>query len=253
MFAENIDYEILTPSGWKDFRGISSSGEKTTYCVTLEDGSMVNATDGHFMFSMNKKIKIGDLRVGDTIDVADGALKILSIEENVPSDVFDIVEVNDELHRFYVNNGIVTKNCDEFAYVEPNIAVEFWTSISPTLATGGKAIITSTPNSDEDQFAQIWNEANKRFDEYGNETELGKNGFYPCIAIWNEHPDRDEEWANAERSRVGIERFDREHECLHGNSLITLQDFQGKIFTISIGDFYNMNFGCLKIQKTIEY
>ena len=103
--------------------------------------------------------------------------------------------------------------CDEFAYVEPNIAVEFWTSISPTLATGGKAIITSTPNSDEDQFAQIWNEANKRFDEYGNEQELGRNGFYPCIAIWSEHPDRDEKWKNEEMSRVGEERFRREHEC----------------------------------------
>lgn len=103
--------------------------------------------------------------------------------------------------------------CDEFAYVEPNIAVEFWTSISPTLATGGKAIITSTPNSDEDQFAQIWNEANKRFDEYGNETEVGRNGFAPYLAIWNEHPDRDSEWAATERSRVGDERFRREHEC----------------------------------------
>ena len=45
---------------------------------------------------------------------------------------------------------------DEFAFVPPNVASEFWTSISPTLATGGKAIITSTPNSDEDQFALIW-------------------------------------------------------------------------------------------------
>lgn len=102
---------------------------------------------------------------------------------------------------------------DEFAYVEPNIAVEFWTSISPTLATGGKAIITSTPNSDEDQFALIWNEANKKFDEFGNEQKLGRNGFFPFMAIWSEHPDRDEEWANTERSRVGIERFEREHEC----------------------------------------
>jgi hypothetical protein len=103
--------------------------------------------------------------------------------------------------------------CDEFAYVAPNIAIEFWTSISPTLATGGKAIITSTPNSDEDQFAQIWNEANKRFDEYGNEQEIGKNGFYPFMAIWSQHPDRDEAWADTERSRVGAERFEREHEC----------------------------------------
>jgi hypothetical protein len=58
---------------------------------------------------------------------------------------------------------------DEFAFVPPNVASEFWTSISPTLSTGGKAIITSTPNSDEDQFAQIWKEANYQFDEFGNE------------------------------------------------------------------------------------
>jgi hypothetical protein len=102
---------------------------------------------------------------------------------------------------------------DEFAFVEPNIATEFWTSISPTLATGGKAIITSTPNSDEDQFSQIWKEANKKFDEYGNEQELGKNGFFPFRAHWNEHPDRDEKWANEERARIGDERFRREHEC----------------------------------------
>lgn len=101
---------------------------------------------------------------------------------------------------------------DEFAFVPPNIATEFWTSISPTLATGGKAIITSTPNSDEDQFAQIWKEANQRFDEFGNEQGVGRNGFYPFSATWREHPDRDEAWANTERSRIGEERFRREHE-----------------------------------------
>ena len=77
---------------------------------------------------------------------------------------------------------------DEFAFVEPGIATEFWTSISPTLATGGKAIITSTPNSDEDQFANIWKEANHRFDDYGNEQEVGRNGFFPFRAHWSAHP-----------------------------------------------------------------
>jgi hypothetical protein len=60
------------------------------------------------------------------------------------------------------------------------------------------------------------------------------------MAIWSEHPDRDEVWANTERSRVGQERFEREHECLAHNSVITLQDNTGKIFDISIGDFYKM-------------
>ena len=45
---------------------------------------------------------------------------------------------------------------DEFAFVRPGIAQKFWTSIYPTISTGGKCIITSTPNTDEDKFAQIW-------------------------------------------------------------------------------------------------
>lgn len=103
--------------------------------------------------------------------------------------------------------------CDEFAFVRPNIAAEFWTSISPTLATGGKCIITSTPNSDEDQFALIWKQANKCVDEYGNETELGINGFKAYRSYWNEHPDRDEEWAKQQRAQLGEERFRREMDC----------------------------------------
>ena len=81
---------------------------------------------------------------------------------------------------------------DEFAFVRPSIAEQFWTSIAPTLATGGKAIITSTPNSDDDQFASIWREANKRMDEYGNERDIGRNGFHGFLARWDRHPDRGE-------------------------------------------------------------
>jgi len=103
--------------------------------------------------------------------------------------------------------------CDEFAFVQPTIAQDFWTSISPTLATGGRAIITSTPNSDEDTFATIWKQAEQCFDENGNETDLGINGFHAFRASWEEHPDRDEEWKQAEIGRIGEERFRREYGC----------------------------------------
>ena len=103
--------------------------------------------------------------------------------------------------------------CDEFAFVQPNIAEEFWTSISPTLATGGRAIITSTPNSDEDTFATIWKQAEDKFDTHGNEQELGSNGFHSFIAQWQEHPDRDEAWKEAEIGRIGEEKFRREYGC----------------------------------------
>ena len=103
--------------------------------------------------------------------------------------------------------------CDEFAFVRPTIGREFWTSISPTLATGGKCIITSTPNSDEDQFATLWKGANKCVDEYGNPTEIGINGFKSFRSYWNEHPDRDETWAAQQRAQLGDERFRREMDC----------------------------------------
>jgi hypothetical protein len=125
--------------------------------------------------------------------------------------------------------------CDEFAFVQPpEKAKEFWTALSPTLSTGGKCIVTSTPNSDEDQFALIWTEANKKFDAHGNEQETGTNGFYPYFAHWSEHPDRDQDWANQEISKIGDERFRREFECeflIYDETLINsvkLAELEGK-------------------------
>ena len=123
--------------------------------------------------------------------------------------------------------------CDEFAFVRPTIAREFWTSISPTLATGGKAIITSTPNSDEDQFALLWKGANRCEDEFGNLTDLGINGFRAYRSYWNEHPDRDERWASEQRAQLGEDRFRREMGCefiINDETLIApakLIDLQG--------------------------
>jgi hypothetical protein len=126
--------------------------------------------------------------------------------------------------------------CDEFAFVRPTIASEFWTSITPTLATGGKCIITSTPNSDEDQFALIWRGANKTVDVNGYETELGQNGFKSFRSAWQEHPDRDEKWASEMRSQLGEERFRRDMECITQDSILTLRNSLGKIFTSTIGE-----------------
>jgi hypothetical protein len=124
---------------------------------------------------------------------------------------------------------------DEFAFVRPSIATEFWTAITPTLSTGGKAIITSTPNSDEDQFALIWKLANKTEDDFGNPTEVGKNGFRAYRAYWNEQPGRDEKWAAEMKSQLGEDRFNREIGCefiiadetlINPNTLLTLEGIE---------------------------
>ena len=130
--------------------------------------------------------------------------------------------------------------CDEFAFVRPGIAKEFWTSISPTLATGGKCIITSTPNSDEDQFALIWRQANKCIDEYGNETVLGINGFKAFRSYWKEHPDRDEKWEAEQRSQLGEERFRREMDCITAESIVSVKWPDGKIENLTIKELENL-------------
>jgi len=130
---------------------------------------------------------------------------------------------------------------DEFEFVPLCIAKEFWTSLSPTLSTGGKCIITSTPNSDEDQFAQLWHEANKTTDAYGIPIPggVGVNGFKPLLAIWSEHPERDDAWADSERAKIGEERFRRENECCNGNTKITLKDETGQIFNITMEELFD--------------
>lgn len=123
---------------------------------------------------------------------------------------------------------------DEFAFVKPRIAEEFWTAMAPTLATGGKCIITSTPNSDEDKFAEIWAGANKRQDEYGDDIPdgLGVNGFCAFSAHYSEVPGRDEAWAAREAAKIGVDRFKREYGCefvtadetlINAVTLLTLQ------------------------------
>ena len=132
--------------------------------------------------------------------------------------------------------------CDEFAFVQPpEKAKEFWTALSPTLSTGGRCIVTSTPNSDEDQFAMLWTEANKKFDEYGNDQKVGTNGFFPYFAPWTEHPDRDDAWAQQERAKIGEERFRREFDCeflIFDETLINsvkLAELEGKEPILTMG------------------
>lgn len=109
--------------------------------------------------------------------------------------------------------------CDEFAFIPPNKQKEFWASVKPVLATGGSCIVTSTPRTDEDQFAQIWKSAIDTTDSYGNPKEdgLGKNGWFALESPWTDmighDPMKNESWANEERETLGTARFEQEYNC----------------------------------------
>ena len=118
---------------------------------------------------------------------------------------------------------------DEMSFAGAKMIEDMWTSLSPTLATGGKAIITSTPKSDVDMFAKLWQGANNNTDEFGNPDPIcvngeGKNGYFPVLVTWDKHPDRDQKWADEEEAKIGKAKFAQEHCCQFVTSDETLID-----------------------------
>ena len=62
-----------------------------------------------------------------------------------------------------------------------------WTGLYPTLSTGGRAIVLSTPNGVGGQYYDIWMKATQ-----------GENEFNPIKLPWDVHPERDETWFEQE-------------------------------------------------------
>jgi hypothetical protein len=131
---------------------------------------------------------------------------------------------------------------DEFAFVEPRLAQEFWTSLAPTLSTGGDCIITSTPNSETDQFSQIWHGANDIYDSFGNvrPNELGSNGFKGYTIDWKQVPKitSNEEFEREMREQIGSERWMREFECVVDKTSIKIKGLDEIERCITIGELY---------------
>ena len=108
---------------------------------------------------------------------------------------------------------------DEFAFVPHNVQEDFWTSILPTLSTGGSCIMTSTPNGDMNKFAVLWRGANiprKRG------SKIGTNGFYPIQVRWDQPPGRDEQFKEDTIAKLGDRKWMQEYECefLSSDSLL---------------------------------
>lgn len=83
---------------------------------------------------------------------------------------------------------------DEAAFID-NIA-ETWAAAQQTLATGGGAIVLSTPNGDGNWFHQTWVRA-----------EDQDNDFIPIKLPWMVHPERDQAWRDRQDELLGDPRL----------------------------------------------
>jgi hypothetical protein len=72
---------------------------------------------------------------------------------------------------------------------------ELWTALQPTMSTGGRTIILSTPNGVGNMYHKIYTDA-----------EAGLNEFNPIKLMWDVHPERDEEWFEEQRRNLPSRR-----------------------------------------------
>jgi len=99
---------------------------------------------------------------------------------------------------------------DEAAFIEG--IDKIYTSIKPTIATGGGIIALSSPNGIGNWFHKTYTDA-----------QIGKNDFWPIELKWDLHPDRDEQWEITERANMSPREFAQEYDCDFlgsGNSVV---------------------------------
>ena len=100
---------------------------------------------------------------------------------------------------------------DELAHVKTRVQEEMWASILPTLSTGGSCIVMSTPNGDNELFAQLWRQANSDVG-VSTEDEIIES-FVPIFVDISEIPGRDEKWQRVMRAKLGDLKFEQEYLC----------------------------------------
>ena len=101
---------------------------------------------------------------------------------------------------------------DEIAFVENNMAEDFFTSVYPTISASkeSKILMTSTPHG-YNIFHKFWNDAEK-----------GINGFVPVKVEWTEMPGRDQKWYDDQKSVLGELKAAQELDCAFLGSSMTL-------------------------------
>ncbi len=79
---------------------------------------------------------------------------------------------------------------------------ELWMGLYPTLSTGGRAILLSTPNGVGGQYHEIYTKADRK-----------ENEFNPIKLMWDVHPERGDEWFQKETKNMSQKQVAQELLC----------------------------------------
>lgn len=218
-FVPNLGrFQIMTDTGFSDFIGVTKTNSDFECLEISIQGASVKVTKEHEVFiGSDVSVKAEDLKVGDYVHTNNGPELILKISESKSDSVYDILEVKLN-HRFYVkskegNTSILIRNClyiDELAFVQN--AEEFYESVYPVITSSDttKVIITSTPKG-LNYFYKMWTDA-----------ETMRSEYVAYNVLWNEHPERNQEWYNTTVKNMNARSIDQEIHCVSGDTYVTI-------------------------------
>lgn len=183
--VKNTDWEIYTPNGWSNFLGVSKTIKNIIFTITFTDDTFIKCSEGHMLKYPNGEfLEACHILEGDILEGNKIVSTVLYNEGEF--ELYDAIEV--EYDNEYYTNDVISHNC---AFID-NIDT-IWGASQQTLATGGRAIILSTPNGTGNFFHQTWVDA---------ETNP-KSRFFPIKLHWTVHPERNQAWRDAQDEILG--------------------------------------------------
>ncbi len=95
---------------------------------------------------------------------------------------------------------------------------ELWMGLYPTISTGGRVIILSTPNGVGGQYYKLYTDA-----------AAGLNEFKPIKLAWDVHPERDNDWFEKTTNNLSDRQIAQEYLCdfaSSGETFLSSNDIQ---------------------------
>lgn len=201
------NFQVLTPTGWSDFDGVSINQTKVLFKLEFNDGTDLQCTPGHLIMYPNEEfLEACYVLEGDELHGGKIVTSVEYCELDIDYPVLDLINVSEK--NQYLTNDVVSHNC---AFVEG--AEELWASLQQTLSTGGQGIILSTPNGTGNFFHKTWVKA-----------ESGDNKFKTKRLPWQVHPERDQAWRDRQDEELGPRLAAQECDCdfsTSGNTVIS--------------------------------
>lgn len=229
-FIESFDvdeWEIETDTGWSDIIESKKTIEYEVYKLILEDELFLECADTHIVFDKNmNEIFVKDLKLGDLVSTKYGLKKVISVDATgVYEHMYDI-SLSDENHRYYTND-ILSHNTTATGIYLSHFSVFNEAKAIGILAHKGdmaREVLERTKQCIEllPDFLQPgiveWNKGNIVLE---NGCSIGAYASSPDAVRGNSF------------ALIYVD------ECVAGDTIITIKNNNGDIYSITIGEFFN--------------